>query len=105
VLTPAPDGVYFIGHWRVVGDPPRLTVCVKRPGRVRVAIVGWHPGVKIHVGGGPKVKVKVKGGVVFGGPKVDVKVNGGGPKVMVKGGGGGPAMVKVNPKGKVKIKL
>ncbi len=102
VLTPAPDGVFFVGHWHVVGDPPRLTLCVKRPGRVRVAIVGWHPGVKIHVGGGPKVKVKVKGGVVFGGPKIDVK--GGGPKVMVKGGGG-PAMVKVNPKGKVKIKF
>jgi len=103
VFTPAPGGVYFVGHWHVVGEPPRLTVCVKRPKLVRVAIVGWHPGVKIHVGGGPKVKVKVKGGVVFG-PKVDVKVNGGGPKVMVNGGGG-PAMVKVNPKGKVKIKL
>lgn len=103
VLTPSPDGVFFVGHWHVVGEPPRLTVCVKRPGRVRVAIVGWHPGVKLHVGGGPKVKVKVKSAVVFG-PNVNVKVNGGGPKVMVKGGGG-PAMVKVNPKGKVKVKF
>jgi hypothetical protein len=99
VLTPSADGVFFVGRWHVVGEPPRLTVCVKRPGRVRVAIVGWHPGAKIHVGGGPKVKVKVKGGVVFGGPKVDVKVK-----------GGGPAMVKIDvkdhgPKGKAKIKF
>jgi hypothetical protein len=97
VLAPAPDGLYFVGHWHVVGEPPRVTVYVKHKGKAHVCIVGYRPGVKLYVNSGPKVKVKVKG--VAWGPKADVKIK-----------GGGPAMVKIDikdkgPKGKVKIKI
>lgn len=99
VLVPVEGGAWFHGKWKVVGQPPRLTIVVKRAGKVRVAIVGWHPGVKLVAAGGPKVKVKVKG--PKWGPahaKVDVK------------SGGGPGMVKIDikdkgPKGKIKVKF
>ena len=95
VLAPSPDGLFFVGHWHVVGQPPRVTVYVKHKGVAHVCIVGYRPGVKLMVNSGPKVHVKVKGG-------------GWGPSVKVNGGG--PAMVKIDikekgPKGKMKIKF
>lgn len=101
VLTSAEGGAYFVGHWHVVGQPPRVTVMVKHAGKSHVAIVGWRPGVKLAVDGGPKVKVKVK--AVAWGPGVHVKT--GPAMVKVKAGKGGPSMVKVNPNGKVKVKI
>lgn len=117
VLTAGEGGAYFVGHWTIVGEPPRLTVMIKRPGATHVAIVGFHPGAKLHVAGGPKVKVKVKG--VAWGPKADVKVVGAAPAAIVKVNGpkvkvdGPKADVKVNAgadakidgKGKVKLKF
>jgi hypothetical protein len=90
VLVPGESSAYLVGHWRVVGQPPRVTVMIKRPGVTHVAIVGWHPGAKIVMVGGPRVKVKVKG----------VHWNGsGGPPTMVK------IDVKEHAKGKGKFKM
>ncbi len=96
VLTGAPDGYYCVGHWHVVGEPPRVTVVVRSGPKVHVAIVGYRPGIKMEVAGGPKVKVKVKG--VAWGPKADVKVKVGGPMVKID-------IKDKGPKGKVKIKF
>lgn len=95
VLAPGPGSVYFVGAWHVVGEPPRVTICVKRAGKSHVAIVGYRPGVKLYVATGPKVHVKVKG-------------VGWGPSVKIKGSGG--PMVKIDikekgPKGKFKMKF
>lgn len=71
VLEQAEGGAYFVGRWHVVGEPPRLTIVVRRAGKAHVAIVGWKPGVKLVCAGGPHVKVKVK--AVAWGPSVKVK--------------------------------
>jgi hypothetical protein len=95
VLTGAPDVYYCVGHWHVVGEPPRVTVVVRNGPKVHVAIVGYRPGIKMKVAGGPKVKVKVTG-VGWGGPNVKVKVGGPMVKIDIKDHG---------PKGKVKVKF
>ncbi len=96
VFAPAPGGLYFVANAKIVADPTRVTIVVRRGGKVRVAIVGWKPGAKLVVAGGPKVKLKAKGN----GGKVDVKI---------KDGPGAPAMIKVDIKDhgnkKVKIKI
>ena len=50
VLAPSPDRAYFAAHWRLRADPSRVTICVHAGPVVRVAIVGWHPGVRLVVG-------------------------------------------------------
>lgn len=95
VLAPGPGSLYFVGAWHVVGEPSRVTICVKRAGKSHVAIVGYRPGVKLVVAGGPKVKVKVKG-------------VGWGPSVKVKGSGGPVVKIDIKehgPKGKLKVKF
>jgi len=93
VLTPIEGKVYFVGKWRVVGEPARVTVVVRRPGRVRVAIIGWRPGVVLIVGrSAPRIKVRVK---AWGGANVKIKEGGpGGLKIDIK-----------EHKGKTKIKF
>jgi hypothetical protein len=61
VLTPSADGLFLTGHWKAKSDPSRITVVVHKDGQPRVAIVGWKPGTKLLVAGGPKVKVKKHG--------------------------------------------
>lgn len=58
VLVPSGDGLALVGTWKGKGDPSRITVVVRRPAGVHVAIVGWKPGTKLVVVGGPKWKVK-----------------------------------------------
>jgi len=58
VLTPSADGVFLVGAWKGKGDPSRITVVVRRPSGVHVAIVGWKPGTRLMIVGGPKWKVK-----------------------------------------------
>lgn len=61
VLTPSPDGQYLTGKWKTNADPARITVALRKEGRVHVAIVGWKPGTKLVVAGAPKIKVKKHG--------------------------------------------
>jgi hypothetical protein len=70
VLSPSSDGVYLVGNWKTKTDPNRITVSVRRGSTVHVAIVGWHPGVKLMVVGGPKWNVHVKD---KGWKKVEIK--------------------------------
>lgn len=49
VLTAADGGAHFVGHWHVTGEPPRLTISVRRAGKAHVAVVGWKPGAKLIV--------------------------------------------------------
>jgi hypothetical protein len=70
VLTPSSDGVYLVGNWKTKTDPSRITVSVRRGSTVHVAIVGWHPGAKLMVVGGPKWNVHVKD---KGWKKVEIK--------------------------------
>lgn len=96
VLTPSEEKLYFVGKWKVVSEPSRITVVVKRPGKVHVAIVGWRPGVVLVVGkSAPKVKVKTK---VYVGIGADVKIK-------EKGGPGGVKIDIKEHKGKTKIKI
>ncbi len=95
VLTPVEGRVYFVGKWKVVGDPARVTIVVRRAGKVGVAVVGWRPGLVLRVGkGAPRVKIKVKGW----GPTVDVKIKG-------KEGPGGLKIDIKEHKGKTKLKI
>lgn len=61
VLTPSPDGLYLTGKWKASSDPSRITIVLHKDGKARVAIVGWKPGTKLMVAGGPKLKVKKHG--------------------------------------------
>lgn len=95
VLVPSADGAHLSGSWKAKSDPSRITVVVRRATVTHAAIVGWKPGTKLMVVGGPKVKVKVKG-ANFGPAKV-VKIDG-------KDGPGGGPILKVDLKDKDKDK-
>ena len=43
-LTPAPSGLYFVGHWKVNGEPERITLEERDGDDVRVVVVGHKPG-------------------------------------------------------------
>jgi hypothetical protein len=44
VLTPAPTGLYFVGHWKANGEPERITLEERDGDDVRVVVVGHKPG-------------------------------------------------------------
>lgn len=74
VLTPSPDGLYLTGKWKAKVDPSRITLVVRKGGEARVAIVGWKPGAKLVVSGGPRLKVKKHGlGWGAGGKPVELR--------------------------------
>lgn len=61
VLAPSADGTYLTGKWKAKSDPSRITVIVHQGNDTHVALVGWKPGTKIVVLGGPRWKVKKHG--------------------------------------------
>ena len=88
VLSPSDDGLYVMGKLHLKDDPSRITVVVRRASVAHVAIVGWKPGTRLIVSGGPPAKVKIH-----------VKANGTALDIKVKDGPGAPAMVKVQDHG------
>lgn len=61
VLVPSADGLYLTGKWKAKSDPSRITVIVHQGSETHVALVGWKPGTKLVVLGGPRWKVKKHG--------------------------------------------
>jgi hypothetical protein len=47
VLSPAPAGMYLVGHWKVSGAPARITLEERDGDRVYVVVVGHRPGVLV----------------------------------------------------------
>jgi hypothetical protein len=43
-LSPAPSGAYLVGHWRVSGEPARITIEERDGDRVFVVVAGHTPG-------------------------------------------------------------
>jgi hypothetical protein len=43
-LSPAPSGLYLVGHWRVSGAPARITIEERDGDQVFVVVVGYRPG-------------------------------------------------------------
>ncbi|AKU93582.1 hypothetical protein AKJ09_00246 [Labilithrix luteola] len=74
VLVPSSDGQYLTGKWKAKTDPSRITVVVHQGSETRVALVGWKPGTKLVVLGGPRWKVKKHGlGWGHGGKPVELR--------------------------------
>jgi hypothetical protein len=48
-LSPAPSGLYFVGHWKVNGEPERITLEERDGDDVRVVLVGHKPGSPLVV--------------------------------------------------------
>jgi hypothetical protein len=56
VLEPEPGGHFVVGHMRAHVDPERVTIAVRRHGRVHACLVGWSPGAVVVVGpGAPRI--------------------------------------------------
>jgi len=107
ILNPNAEGAYFEGKISLKAQPVKLTVAVTIDAKTQVALVGYHPGTVVIVGGGHAHPVNIwidahfdddhhdhgRGhayGHDHGNVKVDVKVKGGG-----HGHGGGKSSVKI----------
>jgi hypothetical protein len=111
VLTlTAHEGGYLAGTWKGASDPTRVTIVVRRAGKAKVAVVGWKPGVKLVVAGGPKVKIKAKGLLVAAEAKAKNDGKGGGPTavkvdVKEKDGKDGKGKDEKGKDGKIDVKV
>jgi hypothetical protein len=100
VLVPEPEaGLYVRGKLNLKADPIRITLAVRQGANVKVALVGFRPGVHVMVGAkAPSIKIRVKAAAfadIDGRANVKAKVKVKGPDVNVK--------VKV-PEPEVKVK-
>jgi hypothetical protein len=63
ILSPAPSGLYFVGHWKVHGEPARITLEERDGDQVHVVVVGHRPGATFIVATGavepPPVRVVI----------------------------------------------
>ncbi len=104
-LTAAASGLYLVGHWKVSGEPARITLEERDGDDVRVVIVGHKPGTPLIVVTGAAAPPVVAVVVVeefdrdreWGDDDKDHGDHGEGPgpKVIVHGGKGGKLDIKV----------
>jgi hypothetical protein len=106
VLSPAPSGLYLVGHWKVRGEPARITLEERDGDEVVVVIVGHKPGAIVVATGAaepPPVTVVIVEEFEPRHEDVDEddeddddhRGHGKGVKVNVNGGKGGKWKVKV----------
>lgn len=102
VLTAAEGRAYFKGKWSLKADPLKVTIAVRTPAGVSVALVGFRAGAHVAVTArAPRIKARVKtdwGAHVDVDPDVDIHAD-------VKAKGGVKVKAKVSgPDVNVKVK-
>jgi hypothetical protein len=59
VLSPAPSYLYLVGHWRVNGEPARITIEERDGDQSFVVLVGRRPGVLVATAEPPPATVVI----------------------------------------------